>query len=83
MFASIKIGSAATQSAVMIPNSAVVVDGSDSLAFVQQSPGRFRRQKVELGEQVGDDVIVKSGLNPGEVVASRGALLLNEIGKAK
>jgi cobalt-zinc-cadmium efflux system membrane fusion protein len=83
MFANIKIGSAAKQPVQVVPSSSVVVEGNDSLVFVQEGTGRFRRRQIQVGPQVGDSVVVNGGLRPGEIVASRGALLLDEVGKAK
>jgi hypothetical protein len=67
----------------VVPSSAVVVEGNDSLVFVQEGAGRFRRRQIQVGPQVGDAFIVSSGLRVGETIASRGALLLDEMGKAK
>jgi cobalt-zinc-cadmium efflux system membrane fusion protein len=83
MFATIKIGAAGKQPMTTIPSSAVVVEGSDSLVFVADSQGHFRKRTVHVGKEVDSGFIVDSGLRSGEVIATRGALLLNELGKAK
>jgi cobalt-zinc-cadmium efflux system membrane fusion protein len=83
MFATIKIGAAAKQPVAVIPASSVVVEGNDSLVFVQEGAGRFRRRQIQTGSQVGESFIVNSGLKPGDVVATRGALLLDEAGKSR
>jgi multidrug efflux pump subunit AcrA (membrane-fusion protein) len=84
MFAAIKIGAAGKQPMVTLPASAVVVEGNDSVVFVaDNSPGRFHRRTVHVGREVEGGVIVDSGVHPGEVVATRGALLLNELSRSK
>jgi membrane fusion protein, heavy metal efflux system len=83
MFATIKIGSAALQGMPIVPASAVVVEGNDSLVFVADGPGHFRRRNVRVGHEVDGGLIVDSGIRPGEIIAVRGALLLNELGKSK
>jgi membrane fusion protein, heavy metal efflux system len=83
MFATIKIGSAAQQPMATIPSSAVVVDGNDSVVFVAESPGHFRRRAVHVGKEVEGGFIVDSGVRAGDVIATRGALLLNELSKSK
>jgi len=83
MFATIKINSAGKQPMATVPASAVVVEGNDSLVFVADNTGHFRRRTVQLGKEVEGGFIVDSGVRPGEVVATRGALLLNELSKSK
>jgi len=83
MFATIKIASAGQQDVPIVPASAVVVEGNDSLVFVVDGTGRFRRRNVQVGREVEGGLIVDSGLQPGEVIATRGALLLNELSKSK
>lgn len=83
MFATIKINSAGQQPMATIPAAAVVVEGNDSLVFVEDSPGHFRRRNIQLGKEVEGGFIVDSGVRPGEKIATRGALLLNELSKAK
>jgi cobalt-zinc-cadmium efflux system membrane fusion protein len=83
MFATIKIAAAGQQPMATIPSSAVVVEGNDSLVFVADGPGRFKRRPVRVGKEVEGGFIIDSGLRPGEVIATRGALLLNELSKAK
>jgi len=83
MFATIKIGSAGQERAPLVPASAVIVDGDDTGVFVVEGPGRFRWRSIQLGHQVERGAfIIDSGLRPGEAVADRGALLLNELRKS-
>jgi multidrug efflux pump subunit AcrA (membrane-fusion protein) len=60
-----------------------VVEGNDSLVFVQESPGHFRRRPIQPGPEIDNNIVVSSGLKAGELVAAHGALLLDEMGKAK
>ena len=82
MFAAIKIGSSAQQRATVVPANAIIVDGEDTVVFVAAGPGRFQWRRIHVGRQVERDAfVVDSGLRPGEAVATRGALLLNELRK--
>ena len=83
MFATIKIGAAGKQPSPTVPASAIVVDGNDSLVFIAESPGHFRRRTVHVGKEVEGGFVIDSGVHPGEVIATRGALLLNELSKSK
>ena len=83
MFATVKIASAAQQGMPIVPASAVVAEGNDSFVFVAEGPSRFRRRSIRVGREVESGLIVDSGIHQGEVIASRGALLLNELSKSK
>jgi len=82
MFATVKIGAAVHQRAALVPAGAIINDGDASVVFVAEGERRFHRRRINLGPQVGHGaVVVESGLRPDEAVASRGALLLNELRK--
>jgi len=83
MFATVKIASAAQQGMPIVPVSAVVAEGNDSFVFVAEGQSRFRRRSIRVGREVESGLIVDSGIRQGEVIASRGALLLNELSKSK
>jgi cobalt-zinc-cadmium efflux system membrane fusion protein len=83
MFATIKIGAAAQQSVPVVPASAVVSEGDNSLVFVEEGSGRFRRRKVQVGQEIGASVAIANGLNVAERIAIRGGLLMNELSKSQ
>jgi cobalt-zinc-cadmium efflux system membrane fusion protein len=76
MFVRMKIIAAAKQSVPVIPASAVVARGENSLVLVEEAPGRFRKRKVEIGHEVDGSVMVNSGLKVGERIVTKGAVLL-------
>jgi cobalt-zinc-cadmium efflux system membrane fusion protein len=65
----------------VIPRNAMVVTDADSHVFVRvgRSPDRYVRREIEVAKEYHDRVIVQSGLEPGEVVAARGSLLLSQM----
>jgi multidrug efflux pump subunit AcrA (membrane-fusion protein) len=66
---------------VTVPTEAAISDGATSVVFVETEPGTYRRRVVQLGRQTRDKTEVIAGLNPGERVVVRGALLLlNAVG---
>ena len=76
MFARILLDSSAGEDALTVPADAVVE--MDTLKFVftpagkDATPRTFTLKPVEVGRQVGDRLVVKSGLKPGDsVVVSR------------
>jgi cobalt-zinc-cadmium efflux system membrane fusion protein len=83
MFATIKIGAAVQQSVPVVPASALVAEGDNSLVFVEEGHGCFRRRKIRPREEMGGSVTIDTGLSGGERVATRGGLLINELNKSQ
>ena len=71
---SVYVPSGAQALEVVIPRSAILWDGmGNSWVYVRTSPVVFCRQKVEVGQAVQDNVVVRRGLNQGETVVTVGA----------
>jgi len=69
---------------VALPNSALVAIGLHHYAFVEESPGVLKRRELQLGVVGEQRAFVLAGVQPGERVVTRGALLLNaELGQAE
>lgn len=60
-----------------LPTEAVLVKGRDTIVYVEQSPGTFVRRQVLVAQPSNGRVRVVSGLEPGERVVVRGALLVD------
>lgn len=63
--------------AARVPNSALVTHGLYTYLFVEAGAGDFRRRKVGLLTQGGESSVIGNGLQSGERVVTRGALLLD------
>ena len=63
--------------AARVPNNALVNHGLYTYVFVEAGAGDFRRRKVGLLTQGGESSVIGSGLESGERVVTRGALLLD------
>jgi RND family efflux transporter, MFP subunit len=61
---------------VAIPESAIVDDAGRPIVFVQSGGESFERRPVRLGARAGGYVHVLEGIEPGERVVHRGALLV-------
>ena len=61
---------------VLVPASAVLLNGVRHSVFVQTQPGVFEPRDVELGYQGPREVVVSRGLEVGEQVVSNNVLLL-------
>ena len=78
-FAKAKIQSTVDRadSLVMVPRESVLMNGSNSVAYVETEPGRFEFRKVEIAKVMKDKVSIASGIEPGEQVVSSGVFMLD------
>jgi hypothetical protein len=60
-----------------VPESAVVATGSRTVVYVERMPGMFDGVEVVLGPRCGDAYPVIAGLEPGQLVATAGAFLID------
>jgi Cu(I)/Ag(I) efflux system membrane fusion protein len=60
-----------------VPASAVLTDGRGNLVWVKNTDGSFSAKMIKSGAGNSNYVPVLSGLNPGDVVVTNGAYLLN------
>lgn len=66
--------------ALIVPAPAVVTDDLQSVVFVKAADGRLRRRPVVVGRQTNEQAEILQGLQAGETVVTKGAiLLLNEV----
>lgn len=78
MMASFTIRAGADQTSVALPLGGLVREGDGHYsAWVEVAPQRFERRQVQVGEQQGGWVQIFSGLQPGERVATDGAIFLS------
>ncbi len=75
MFADVSFGLSGGNSITVSKNSLVTVQGKNHV-FVRKSPVEFERREVQAGQQIGDRVIIFSGLSNGEEVVTEGVMQL-------
>lgn len=63
---------------LLIPSTSVVEQLGEFNVFVLGDSSKVKQQHVELGQTIGDYVIVKSGLQPGQKVVVQGQQNLHE-----
>jgi membrane fusion protein, copper/silver efflux system len=68
---------------VVVSDEAVMDSGAEALVFVAHDGGYFEPRKVTTGAKVGNEVIVLSGLKPGERVATSANFLIDSESKLK
>jgi RND family efflux transporter MFP subunit len=75
MFATVQVSVGPRFRSVVVPKTAIVMEGGEAGVFVQNGSA-FVRRAVKLGMESGPMVAVVSGVRVGEVVASEGAFVL-------
>ncbi|HEX7073702.1 MAG TPA: efflux RND transporter periplasmic adaptor subunit, partial [Hyphomicrobiaceae bacterium] len=75
MFATVEIESGAARKVLAVPESAVTLVQGLPTVFVEEAAG-FEARPVELGDRSGGSVVLKSGVKPGELVATEGIYAL-------
>lgn len=76
LLADMEIAVATVDAAVAIPHAAVVMDGGRPTAWVMLGGESFARRELVLGVRDGEFVEVRSGVEAGERVVTRGASTL-------
>ena len=75
MYASVELN-ADLGERLQVPAGAIVYTGPRRLVFVDLGQGRFKPQEVEIGIESSGMYEVRSGLKPGDVVATSGVFLI-------
>jgi cobalt-zinc-cadmium efflux system membrane fusion protein len=75
MFATVSFKSKAIDE-VVVPAAAVVILGDKSNVFIEKAPWQFERHQIEVGEQIGDRILVTKGLEVGTRIVTTDAVLL-------
>jgi cobalt-zinc-cadmium efflux system membrane fusion protein len=77
MFASFKITTADSVTALAVPIDAVIREGDVATVWVQREPLVFERRRVQLGIEQDGQVQIRNGLAPGDLAVTRGAIFLD------
>lgn len=75
MFANVSFGLSEGNFISISKTSLVTVQGKNYV-FVKKSATEFERREIQTGQQIGDKIIVFSGLNNGEEIAIEGVMQL-------
>ena len=82
MFADITI-QAPTRQVVAVPDSAVINTGTRSVAFVVKPDGTFEPREVQTGTKSDNFIEIRSGVVPGEKVATQANFLIDSESQLK
>lgn len=72
MNTTVRVKNTASKNATIIPHKAVTEQLGEFYVYVLGDSSKVSQQKVALGTAIGDDVIVKSGLQDGEKIVVEG-----------
>jgi cobalt-zinc-cadmium efflux system membrane fusion protein len=75
-FGDVRLYAPDTSHVVAVPVTALVTSGQQTVVFVQTGPTRFLRTPVTVGEDDGEMASITDGLKAGDLVVSRGSILL-------
>lgn len=73
-YVNVYLKSSSSSRAISVPVGAVVEDQGVYYVFVQNDETGFLKREVKLGQSDGQRVLIKSGLNEGDVVVATGAI---------
>ncbi len=65
------------RNALVVPAEGVIRTGSRALVYLAEGPGRYRPVEVEVEDQVGEWIVIRSGLQPGQQIVASGQFLLD------
>ncbi|AEB84573.1 efflux RND transporter periplasmic adaptor subunit [Alicycliphilus denitrificans] len=65
------------QPALLVPSEAVIRTGRRALAYVVHGPGKFHPVDVQLGAEIGDQLVVQGGLEAGQQVVASAQFLID------
>ena len=82
MNANLRVQSSGGAQQILIPNKAVVEQMGEYFVFVVKG-NMVNQRKILPGNRVGDRIIVKDGLQPGEVIATEGVQKLKDGAKVQ
>jgi multidrug efflux pump subunit AcrA (membrane-fusion protein) len=72
MFVEVEVLSPQATRVPQLPASAVLTQGSRSFVYVRQGPEQFERREVEADPPRGEQILIRSGVEPGEEVVIEG-----------
>jgi Cu(I)/Ag(I) efflux system membrane fusion protein len=77
MLVNVALAAGSEQDATVVPQEAVISTGRRNVVIVRASDGRFRPVDVVIGQDVGSDIEIRKGVEPGQIVVASGQFLLD------
>jgi membrane fusion protein, copper/silver efflux system len=77
MLMRVRVGGRKAVSRLLVPSEAVITTGKRSIVIVKNGDGRLQPASVTIGNDVGNETEVLSGLNEGDTVVASGQFLID------
>jgi membrane fusion protein, copper/silver efflux system len=77
MYVSVRLYGLPTNAHIMVPASAVVDRGQSKFVWVEGARGSFEPREVTVGPRHGEQIVISSGLKPGDNIVIEGGFLLD------
>jgi len=77
MLMRVHVSGAEPVSRLLVPSEAVITTGKRSIVIVKGEDGRLRPAAITVGNDIGDDTEVVSGLSEGEQIVASGQFLID------
>jgi membrane fusion protein (multidrug efflux system) len=78
MNATVRVATNNSTPSIVIPYKAVTEQLGEYFTYVVADSSKVRQQKVELGPQIGSNVVVKTGLQSGDKIVVEGVQNLHQ-----
>lgn len=75
MFGKIELSSENTEQGILIPSSAIIVDGNKAQVYVA-SDGKSTLRSITVSKNIGDKSLITNGLNIGDIIITNGFINL-------
>lgn len=77
MYVNVRITGAPAPAHIMVPASAVIDRGQKQFVWVETQPGTYEPREVRTGGRHGEQLVIVSGIQPGDAVVVEGGFLLD------
>ncbi|MDN7631565.1 efflux RND transporter periplasmic adaptor subunit [Burkholderia cenocepacia] len=77
MLMRVRVGSQKAVSRLLVPSEAIITTGKRSIVIVKNGDGRLQPASVTVGNDIGNETEVLSGLNDGDTVVASGQFLID------
>lgn len=68
---------------LVVPEGAVIYAGKKRIVFLDRGEGKLQPKEVQIGDRAGDWIVVREGLEEGDIVVSSGNFLIASESKLK
>jgi RND family efflux transporter MFP subunit len=68
---------------LVVPRDAVLDTGTRQIVFLALPDGYFQPREIQIGQRLGDRLVVLAGLQPGDTIVTSGVFLIDSESRLK